>query len=372
MRGLFYDTIRKAFALIHLLLNLMRIALLLALYGIVPITTFAQTGGTTIYQFLTIQPNARIAALGGYGIANPDPDMNLAIQNPSLLCREMNNQTTFNYVSYVAGISAGYAGYTHHFDSIGTFATGIQYISYGTFTKTSSNGEVIGDFTAGEYCAHLSYAKNYGPFSVGGAVKMISSSLEEYTSLGLAADAAVTYYNRRNLLTITGVISNYGKQVQTYRKNNAEELPLNVQIGISKKLLRAPLRFSIIANHLEKPGQLIYQNANKPGLTRDLETGELQLEDIGIMKKTLSHLHFSGEILLSKNFYIGMGFNYLRRWELKLDEMGGFAGFSWGFGFKVSKFQVAYGHTGYNVGYGTDHFSFIVYMSEFFKKKQAG
>jgi hypothetical protein len=332
---------------------------------------FSQIGGTSTYQFLTLQPNARIAALGGCAIATPDNDMNLAIQNPSLLNKEMNNQVTYNYVSYVAGIGAGYAGYTHHFDSIGTFAGGIQYINYGDFTKTSANGEVIGTFHAGEYNLHLSYAKNLGKFSVGGALKCIYSSLEEYNSYGLAADISATYYDKVNLVTIAGVISNFGKQLKTYREGNNESLPLNVQLGISKKFLKAPLRFSMIINHIENPGGLMYQNVNKPGLTKDLETGALQLENINFAKKTLSHLTFSGEIILSKNFYLGLGYNYLRRWELKLDDMGGFAGFSWGFGLKISKFQLAYGHTGYNVGYGTDHFSFIIYMNEFFKKNQS-
>lgn len=350
----------------------MKKTLLFPVWLFVIFSAAAQIGGTSTYQFLTLQPNARIAALGGYGIANPDNDMNLAIQNPSLLNKEMNNQVTYNYVSYVAGIGAGYAGYTHHFDSIGTFATGIQYISYGDFTRTTATGESMGTFHAGEYNLHLSYARTYGPFSVGGAVKFISSSLAEYNSYGMAVDASGTYYDRKNLITVSAVISNFGTQFKTYREGNKEALPLNVQLGVSKKFLKAPLRFSMIVNHLENPGGLMYQNANKPGLTKDLETGQTQLENINFAKKTLSHLTFSGEIILSKNFYVGLGYNYLRRWELKLDDLGGFAGFSWGFGFKISKFQLAYGHTGYNVGYGTDHFSFIVYMSEFLKKKQAG
>jgi hypothetical protein len=331
----------------------------------------AQIGGTNTYQFLTVQPNARIAALGGYAIATPDNDMNLAIQNPSLLNKDMNHQVTFNYVSYVAGIGAGYAGAAYHVDSIGTFAAGIQYINYGDFTKTSANGEVLGTFHAGEYNLNLSYARAYGPFSVGGAVKFINSNLEEYNSYGIAGDISGTYYDKKNLLTIAGVISNFGTQLKSYRPDNTETLPLNVQLGISKKFLNAPLRFSMIINHIENPGGLMYQNPDKPGLTRDLATGQLQLEDINLAKKTLSHLNFSGEIILSKNFYVGFGYNYLRRWELQLDQNGGFSGFSWGFGIKISKFQLAYAHTGYTVGYGTDHFSFIINTSEFFRKKEA-
>lgn len=345
------------------------ILLLFFLYGTVQ--SHAQLGGSSTYQFLTVQPNARIAALGGYGIAIPDNDINLAIQNPSLLNKEMNNQVTYNYVSYVAGISAGYAAAAHHFDSLGTFAAGIQYISYGDFKKTSANGEVLGTFHAGEYNIHLSYAKTYGPFSVGGAIKFINSTLEEYNSYGIAADLSGTYYLQKNLITVAAVISNYGRQLKSYREDNNEALPFNFQLGISKRFQKAPFRFSMVINHLEKPGGLMYQNPEKPGLTKDLSTGQVQLEEIGWAKKTVSHLTFSGEIILSKAFYVGLGYNYLRRWELGLDQYGGFSGFSWGFGIRISKFQLAYGHTGYSVGYGTDHFSFIINTSEFFRKKQA-
>jgi len=331
---------------------------------------FAQIGGTNTYQFLTVQPNARIAALGGTAIANPDNDMNLAIQNPSLLNSEMNNQITFNYVGYVAGIGAGYAGFAHHYDSIGTFALGIQYINYGEFVKTSENGDVIGSFHAGEYNLQVSYARKYKDLSFGGSLKTIYSSLEQYNSFGIAADISATYYNKENLVTVSGVISNFGKQLKTYRPDNNETLPFNVQLGVSKKLLKAPFRFSLIANHLENPGGLMYQNPNKPGLTKDLVSGQTQLENISFGQKTLSHLNLSAEIILSKSFYVALGYNYLRRWELQLDQYGGFSGYSWGFGLKISKFQLAYAHSGYTVGYGTDHFSFIINLNDFIKKKQ--
>ena len=332
---------------------------------------FAQIGGTNTYQFLTLQPNARIAALGGSGIANPDNDMNLAIQNPSLLNKEMSNQVTYNYVNYVAGIGAGYAGFAHHFDSIGTFAFGIQYINYGDFVKTAENGDVIGNFHAGEYNLQVSYARKYHNFSFGGSLKLINSTLEIYNSFGVAADVAATYYSKDSLVTVCGVISNFGTQLKTYRPDNYESLPLNVQIGISKKLAKAPFRFSFIANHLEIPGGLMYQNPNKPGLTKDLVTGQIQLENIGFGQQVLSHFNFSAELILSKNFYLAFGYNYLRRWELQLAQNGGFSGYSWGFGVKISKFQLAYAYTGYSVGYGTNHFSFIFNLNDFIKKKQA-
>jgi hypothetical protein len=317
-----------------------------------------------------LQPNARIAAMGGSAISLNDNDMNLAIQNPSLLRKEMDNQITYNHVFLFNGISAGYAGFTKHLETVGTFAFGLQYINYGSFTETTDNGEVVGTFSAGEYCLNMGYAKQLSEeLSVGGQVKGIYSSLAGYTSLGLATDIGATYNNEEKLFTVAATINNVGRQLKSYTNGNTEELPFNTRIAFSKKFHHNPFRFTVVANHLEKPGKLLYENNEKPGLRKDLETGEIIPETFNFANKTLAHLTFGSEVLLGKHFYVALAYNHLRRWEMKLEETGGFAGFSWGFGLRVSKIQLAYGNTGYYVGHGTNHISFIFNLSEFTKKK---
>ena len=330
----------------------------------------AQIGGTSTYQFLSLQPNARIAALGGSAISLTDNDMNLAVQNPSLLTKEMDNQISYNHVFLFDGIGAGYAGVTKHFDSIGTFTAGIQYINYGDFKRTSSNGEILGTFTAGEYCMNIGYGKKLTDrLSVGGQLKIIYSSLAEYSSYGIGIDAGTTYDDKENLFTVAAVISNAGRQFKSYTEGNNESLPFNARLAFSKRFAHNPFRFTIVANHLERPGKLLYQNAERPGLQKDLETGEIIPERFNIGTKTLAHLTVGSEILLGKYFYLALAYNHYKRWEMRLDEIAGFAGFSWGFGLRVSKIQVAYGNTGYFVGHGTNHISFIFNLNDFKKKK---
>jgi hypothetical protein len=335
-------------------------------------TASGQVGGTSTYQFLTLQPNARIAALGGTAISLDDNDMNLAIQNPSLLRREMNNQITYNHVLLFQDIGAGYVGFAKHIDSVGTFSFGIQYIGYGDFKRTTATGEEIGTFSAGEYAANIGYGKRLSDyFSVGGQVKLVYSSLAQYASLGIATDIAATYHNENNLFTLAAVISNVGRQVTAYNAGNNEDLPFNAQLAFSKKFKHNPFRFTVVANHLEKAGKLLYVNNEKPGLKKSLETGEVVPETFNVGEKVLAHLTFGSEILLGKTFYVALAYNQYKRWEMKLEDLGGFAGFSWGFGFKVSKMQVAYGNTGYYVGHGTNHFSFIFNLNDFKKKKRS-
>ena len=334
------------------------------------LNVLAQVGGTSTYQFLTLQPNARIAALGGSAITLDDNDMNLAIQNPSLLRSEMNNQVTFNHVFLFENIGAGYVGFAKHIDSVGTFSFGIQYIGYGDFKRTSANGEELGSFSAGEYAANVGYGKKLSDrFSVGGQVKLIYSSLAEYASVAIAADIGSTYHSKDKLFTTALVISNVGRQITSYSNGNNEDLPFNAQLAFSKKFSHNPFRFTVTANHLEKAGQLLYTNNEKPGLKKSLETGAVIPETFNAGDKILAHLTFGTEVLLGKTFYLALAYNHYKRWEMKLEDIGGFAGFSWGFGFKVSKFQVAYGNTGYYVGHGTNHFSFIFNLNDFKKKK---
>ncbi len=330
----------------------------------------AQIGGTKIYNFLNLHSNARINALGGYAIATPEADVNLALQNPALLNKSMHNQATFNYMRFVDDIGAGYAGYAYNFDSINTISGGIQYITYGTFNGTNEQSQETGSFTAAEYNYHLTYARKISSkVSVGGTLKFINSNLERYNSMGLGVDIGVSYYNPKNLVSLSGVISNAGMQITTYRAGNREQLPLNLMMGFSKKFLHNPLRISIVAHNLQSPGKLLYQNQNRPGQNRDLETGTVVLDNITVLDKVAAHLNVSTEILLGKFMYFGFGYNHLRRYEMKLNTSSKLAGFGWGLGIKLKKLQVAYGSSAYHAAYATNTISFVIFINEFTKNK---
>jgi hypothetical protein len=350
--------------------NKMRLLLLSATFLFASISTIAQIGGTRIYNFLNLHSNARINALGGYAIAISDADLNLAIQNPALLKSSMDNQITYNYMRFVSDISAGYAGYAFSVDTLNTLAAGIQYVNYGDFTRTNENGEEIGGFTAGEYNIQLSYSRRIKPkLTLGTSLKFINSNLDVYQSFGIAVDAGINYYNKEKLLSLSGVISNAGVQLKTYRDGNREQLPLNVMMGFSKKFLHNPLRISVIAHNLQSPGKLLFNNIARPGQNRDLESGQIVLEKITALDKIAAHLNVSTEIILGKFMYVGFGYNHLRRYEMKLATSSKTAGFGWGFGLRFKKFQLAYGSAAYHAAYATNSFSFVVFINEYTKKR---
>ncbi len=329
---------------------------------------FAQIGGMGTYRFLYVSPNARIAALGGNAISTPDADVNLVSQNPSLLNKNNNNQIGLNFVNYFADISAGEANYARHFDSLKTtFAAGIQYINYGKFNKTAADGQDLGTFSAGEYNLHFSAARAYKQYSYGATLKVINSNLEAYNSFGVAIDVAGNWTSPDKLLLLSAVVSNFGTQLKTYTEGNYEKIPYNVQLGFSKKFEHNPFRIGVIAHNLQSPGKLLYQIENRQLIS--LETGEPVQEDFTILQKTMSHLIFNTELIFGKTLNVRFGYNPMRQRELALNNIRGFNGFSWGFGIKINRFQVAYGLGGYMPGKNTNTFSIITRIDDFKKAK---
>jgi hypothetical protein len=330
----------------------------------------AQLGGNGVYNFLYMQPSARIAALGGNAINNPSADLHLISGNPSLLNSAFHNQAAFSYVSYLADIGAGYAGFSRHSDSLHTsFAGGIQFVNYGNFKRWAPDGSDMGNFSAGEYCMNFTVAQTKGSIQYGASAKLIYSNLESYNSMGIAADLGATWFSKNKLVVASAVISNIGTQLKTYTNASNEPVPMNIQLGFSRKFEHNPLRLGIVLQHLEKTGKLLYQIENRNNNNIDLETGLPILEKFSFFQHAMSHVIFNTEIVLSKNFNIRVGYNHLRRRELALTDRKGLSGYSWGFGIKINRFQIHYGSGSYLIGKNTNHISIVTNINDFKKKK---
>jgi len=331
----------------------------------------AQTGGDNTYEFLNLSSSARIAALGGKLVPVKDNDLNLVFSNPALLNSEMSRQLTFSGVGYFADIKYGYVAYAQDIKTLGSFAAGIHYVNYGDFTETDVTGQVTGEFKAAEYALNLSWARPLldSSLSVGATLKTIYSSLADYSSFGLAADIGVNYYYERRLFNFSLVAKNAGRQLSYYTSGNNEPLPFELIFGISKKLPKAPFRFSVNYQHIER-FDLSYKDPVKAAEV-DPITGETNDEKITFGDKLLPHFIVGAELLLSKNFHIRGGYNFQRRKELAVESKLSTVGLSWGFGFRISKFHFSYGRSTYHLAGASNHFSLSSNLGEFFSKKNS-
>jgi len=327
----------------------------------------AQIGGDNVYEFLNMPSSARITALGGSLIAVKDSDISLAYANPAALNKEMHNVLTFNQNFHVADIRNSYAAYGRHIEKWNTtFHLGFQTINYGNFQSADEFGNITGTFQPSELAITIGAGRQlYERMSVGANLKFISSSFEAYNSFGISSDVSAMYHIADKNFTATLLFKNAGSQISTYRDGNNEDIPFEIQLGISKKLQYLPFRFSITAQHLQR-WNLLYDNPNSEENTFFL--GEpVATNDNEWIDNIFRHLIFSGEFLFGKAEVVNLrfGYNHFLKKELSVNNLRSLAGFSAGLGIKIRRFRFSYGIGVYHIGGSANHMSIATNLSEF-------
>ncbi len=338
---------------------------------LLPLLLKGQVGGTHTYAFLDLTNSARIASLGGKLIAVYDDDLNLPYFNPSLLNPQMDNHLVLNYVNYFTDVNYGYASFANTYQGIGTFSAGLHYINYGTFIAANETGLITGTFKASEYALNLMYSRELDScFTIGINMKPIYSSLENYQSYGLATDVGITYHTVDQLFIASLVVRNLGFQFKSYYNANQEPLPLEIEAGVSQRLQFAPFRFLLTLQQMQRP-DLTYKLPDNQQKIDPITGLPIKNPALSVLSdKILRHMIFGVEFIPIKSFYFRAGLNYERRKELMIDTQPGMVGFSWGFGLKISKFQLSYGRATYHLAGASNHFSINVNLSEFIRKNE--
>ncbi|NTW23191.1 MAG: type IX secretion system protein PorQ [Lentimicrobium sp.] len=327
----------------------------------------AQIGGSSTYRFLNLPNSPRVAALGGNFVAIADNDLAVGLNNPSMINKEMHNSISLNFVDYFADINYGFASYSRTFEKAGSFAATMQYLNYGKFTYADETGivdENASEFSGNELALVIGWGRRLDSlFSIGANLKAISSTLETYNSFGMAVDVAGSYHARSGF-TASLIARNIGAQLSTYTPGNSEPLPFEIQLGISKKLKHLPFRYSVLLTNLQK-WDLTYDDPAESVV--DPFTGEVQTDsDVAVFfDKAFRHVVIGGEFVPSRNFSFRLGYNYQRRQEMKVESKKGTVGFSWGFGFRVSKFNFNYARSAYHLAGSPNMLSIAFNLSDF-------
>jgi hypothetical protein len=326
----------------------------------------AQLGGQRAFRVLDIPSSARAAALGGNYIAVMDNDVNLGFFNPALLNKEMGRQVALSYLPYFEGISIGYAGYAHHFDSLNTtFSGSVHYIDYGTFRRTDDTGAELGDFKAGETVVQIGAAHPIDSlFSIGANMKFLASNLDTYTSTAWAVDIGGVFVKRKLGLTVAALLRNIGYQTSTFT-DQREKLPFQAQLGVTYKFKHAPFRLGLMLEQLQQ-WDLTYDDPNAAQQI-DPTTGEVIVNKVTTAERVLLHAVPSAEILLSRNFMLRVAYNYRRRQEMVLAAKPSATGLSFGVGLRVSKVHVSYGYSQLNLAGISNTFTLAVRFADFRK-----
>jgi hypothetical protein len=300
----------------------------------------AQTlGGNAVFNFLS-QPNtAQLSALGGVNISTIGNDVGMSFHNPALLRDGMHQQVNTSFNSFVAGIRNFSLTTAYHLEEAKTnIAIGANYFDYGTLTQTDASGNIFGSFHPADYVVQFMASRKYHErFQYGITMKYINSNYGQYRSSGLAFDVGLSYYDTTNQLQVSVAIKNMGTQLNTYDgSSRKEELPFDLQAGITKRLANAPFQFSLTAHHLQK------FNTYYNDTTFNASEGQSG-QNSHTLDKIFSHLVLSAQIFLNEKLEITTGFNFQRRQDLNaFNVTSGLNGFSFGAGVLLRKLHIRY------------------------------
>ena len=314
----------------------------------------AQLGGESTYQFLNLVSSPRQAALGGKIITNFDHDVSEALYNPASINSDMHNQLALNFSSYLGGITYGTAAYAYTWDRrLQTFHFGVTYINYGEFEGYDLTGTSTGTFNGNEVAVSAGYNYNipFTDFYIGGNLKVITSSLEQYSSIGGALDIGIMYINEDLDFHAAVTVRNLGTQFTTYAGQN-EPLPFEVNFGMSQTLQYIPLRWHFTLENLQ---QWPIGVPNPARATTDLSGNQTE-EKVGFLNNAMRHMILGAELWPDKGFNIRVGYNFRRAEELRIVDQRNFSGLSFGLGLKFNKLRFNYTHARYTGAANTSFF----------------
>ena len=274
--------------------------------------------GQKTYDFLRLDLSPRAGALGSSFVSNSD-DPNVIFYNPSGLKLIKDKKISFSYVNHLLDINLASVSYTQDVGTWGRFGAAVEYISYGDFVQADQFGNKTGEFNAGELALIVGYANTFEEnFYYGINVKFINSSIADQSSSALAFDLGLHYSIPSQGLNFGIALLNTGFQLSKYF-NTKENLPLDLVIGISKKMSHLPLTLSLDFHKLNEGD--------------DPYTGRFEAFSVG------------AEFQLSKSLALRFGYNNEKRKELKIGDFGGLAGFNMGLGILISKYHFDYGYS---------------------------
>lgn len=352
-----------------------KIQIALLIFITFSVNNFAQVGGKNVFKFLALPNSARATALGGSFNSIYDNDVSLAVQNPAMLNSKMNKQMSMNYLIYYDGISYGNLNYVHNLKPA-TFQFGATYMNYGKLPTYDERGNPTGLMVANEVALNVGAGKSYeDKYKFGANAKFIYSQLgiqkdENYSSLGMAFDFAAMLVDTAHLFNFSFNITNIGFQFKTYRKNNQEFLPLDVQLSLSKRLRYVPFRIIVTAHHLYT-WDVRYDNPNfEENNTLFGDEPQEKKPAAKVVENIFRHLTFGGEMYFGKAVTIDIGYNHMRRAELSIPSAKGLAGFSFGFGLHIKRFTLHYGVAKYALPQSANHLTLNVNLGEAVKYKK--
>lgn len=299
--------------------------------------------GSSAYNWLNITSSSKIYGLGGLNISLVDDELQSSDQNPALLGPEMSGQIAVNYMRYLGGSNLAGARYAHSAGEHGAWSAALQYFGYGSITETLPDGSTVGTFSPKDVAFTGTYSHDITDRLRGGiAMKFLYSSYADFSAFAISTDLGINYFDPERDMSLSLVVANLGGQVKRFSESY-DRLPFDIRLGWSKVFGNFPVRFSVTAWNLTK-WKLPYMD-----LGDGTSGSEPQLKD-SFSSNLFRHLVFGADLISSKNFYLGLGYNYKTRTDMSTYHRSFISGFSLAAGIRGRAYGVgiafAQPHTG--------------------------
>lgn len=303
-------------------------------------------GGRSVFNFLRLSPTPQLTALGGVNVSQPSDDIGMTFNNPALFTPAMHSQVNAVFNDFYGGISVFHLSAGFHHDRLQTdFTGGIHFFNYGSTTETDAGGNVLGKFRPVDWVLQAGASRSYlEKWRYGANLKIISSNYGQYRASGAALDIAVLYKDSARCFTASFMVKNLGLQLKKYA-GETEELPFELQAGMTKRLADAPFSFSLTAQRLHQFDILYNDTAfnNSNGYSSS-PTGFT-------VGKLFDHLVLGTTIHVHAKLEVQAGYNFLRRRELSIpNTANGLNGFSLGAAVLLDKLSLRYARAYYQSG----------------------
>ncbi len=269
-----------------------------------------------------ILETARVAATGGFSPALVTNDAGSFFSNPALLTEKMHGMFSVTYLNHVAGLNSGTVAYAFQVDSLSTAGIGVRYLSFGSIDRSDQDGRRSGTFNASDLDLSISGSRlTSSGLRYGANVHFLLSSLDGESASALSFDGGLLYEVDDRGLAIGLTIHHAGFVMSSIGSKNAR-LPVDLRIGVSKKLTHTPLLLTLSMYRINKLGEAPKELSN--------------------LARLMYHVILGGEFQFSRNFQLRLGYNFRRHDELGLKSRLDFAGVSTGFGLQISRIGIDY------------------------------
>lgn len=299
---------------------------------LVSVLTVAQEG-KTVFNFLRLPHSAHATALGGENITSIEDDLTLAFQNPALLSNVADKSLSLTYTSYIEGSKVASAAFSRQAGKRSSWAASVQYMDYGEITETDIANNELGKVSAKDMAFMGSYSYLLSErWSGGVTAKIIHGNYADYTSFAIGVDLGINYFKEESDFSASLVFKNLGGQIKAFDDKH-EKLPMNLQLGFTKRLAHAPIRLSATLDDLTHWESAYFNPDGK-----DISFGDL----------LLNHLIVGIEVAPSNTFYLAAGYNFKRGNDLKVDGGSKWTGATLGGGLKLKRIKLGVAYANYH------------------------